>query len=257
MNKKWLWLAGLVALVVPAVALAGCTGDTTEGQIAGSPVEINLNNQQEGIWVNGEGEVTAIPDIANISLGIEAQAATVTEARTEAATAMEEVIKALTDKGVADKDIRTQYFNISKVTRWDDETRQEVVIGYRVTNTVDVKIREIDEAGSIIDAVALAGGDLTRVNGISFTIDDPTVYQREARDKAMADAKGRAEQLATLAGVTLGKPIYISESYYYPRGTSYKGISAVDMEEAAPMTPISPGEMEITLSVQVVYAILD
>jgi len=257
MQKKWLLVAGLVATLILVIAIVGCSAGSSLGNNGGAPLEINLNDQQEGIWVNGQGKVTAVPDIANLSLGIEAQTATVSEAQAEAASAMDEVMNALTKNGVAKKDIQTQYFNISKITRWDDKNQQEVVIGYRVTNTVNAKIRDIEKAGTIIDAVALAGGDLTRINSIYFSIDDPTAYHKEARDKAMADAKNKAEQLADLAGVKLGKPTYISENLYFP-SPIYKDVG---MREGAPAptptTPISPGEMEVTLSVQVVYAILN
>jgi len=160
---------------------------------------------------------------------------------------------ALIDNGVAEKDIQTQYFSIRQITKWDRETEEEVVVGYRVTNMVTAKIREIDKAGAIIDAVAEAGGDLTRIDGISFSVDDPSAYYEEARQKAMADAEAKAEQLAELAGVTLGKPTYISEGISYP---IYPRDYMYEMAGAAPETPISPGEMEISLTVQVVYAIL-
>ena len=126
-----------------------------------------------------------------------------------------------------------------------------------MANTVTAKIRDIEKTGIVIDAVAVAGGDLTRINNIYFSIDDPTPYQEEARDKAMVDAKTRAEQLADLAGVKLGKPTYISENLYFPPPI-YKDVQMREGAPApAPTTPISPGEMEVTLSVQVAYAILN
>lgn len=256
MNKRWLLVAGLVALVVPVVALTGCYAGIPQGPMRISPLEIDVNNQQEGIWVNGEGKVTVTPDIATLSLGIEAQAATVSEAQSDAASAMDKIMNALTSNGVAEKDIQTQYFNISRITRWDDKNQQEITLGYRVTNTVVAKIRDIAKTGMIIDAVALAGGDLTRVNNIDFSVDDPTAYYKEARDKAMVDAKNKGEQLATLAGVKLGKPTYISEYTYYPMPI-YKGGAMMDAIGAEPTTPISPGEMDISISVQVTYAILN
>jgi uncharacterized protein YggE len=254
MNKKWLWIAGSIALLVPVITFTACKV-SMPGDLSGvSPIEVQVNNQQEGIWANGEGKVTVTPDIATVSLGIEAQAATVSEAQSDAASAMDMVMNALTTSGVAEKDIQTQYFNISQITRWDDKSQEEVVIGYRVTNTVTAKIRDVTKAGAVIDAVALAGGDLTRVNYISFSVDDPSRYYQEARDKAMDDARNKAEQLATLAGVELGKPTYISESAYYPPVPVYRDVA---YEAAAPTTPISPGEMEITLNLQVVYDIID
>ncbi|MBA7572766.1 26 kDa periplasmic immunogenic protein [subsurface metagenome] len=129
------------------------------------------------------------------------------------------------------------------------------MVGYRVTNMVTAKIRDIDKAGSIIDVVAEAGGDLTRIDSIDFSVDDPSAYYEEARQEAMAEAKDKAEQLAELADVTLGKPTYISEGIQVPpiiRGVVYEEV----LVAPAPETPISPGEMEISLSLQVAYAIV-
>jgi hypothetical protein len=248
MKRKW-FLAASLALVLAIGGLVGCgPGTTLQGGIEG----INISNQQQGIWVTGQGKVTAVPDIITLSVGVESQEASVAMAQSRAAEAMGRVMTALTDNGVAEKDIQTQYFSIRKVTRWDQEKEEEVVIGYRVTNTVTAKIRDIDKAGSIIDAVALAGGDLTRINNIGFSIDDPSDYYEEARELAMADAKDKANRLAELADVTLDKPIYISESSWTPPITRDVMVVAGGL---APATPITPGEMEISLSVQVVYAI--
>ena len=256
MKKIWLLVVGLV-LVVAVVGLSGCGQDSPALGASPSNLQVNLNSQQEGIWVSGSGKVSAVPDIAILRLGIEAQEMSVAEAQFQAAEAMNAVMSTLTDSGVAEKDIQTQYFNIHRVTRWDDAKRQEVVIGYRVTNMVTAKIREMDKVGAIIDAVAMASGDLTRINGVSFSVDDSSAYHVEARQKAMADAKAKAEQLAELAGVTLGKPIYISENAYFP--TPIYRQDFMEKVAGAPMmeTPISPGEMEISLNVQVTYAILD
>jgi len=251
--KKW-WL--LVAGGVVVLALAAMVGCAPEAAVLGELEELNLSSQQEGIWVNGQGKVSAVPDIATLRLGIEAQETSVADAQAQAAEAMDGVMTSLTENGVAKKDIQTQYFSIHRVTRWDREKEQEVVTGYRVTNTVSAKIRDIDEVGGIIDAVAKAGGDLTRVDGVDFSVDDPSDYYEEAREKAMADAKAKAKDLAALAGVTLGKPTFISESTQYPPVVP----RAVYIEEAVEMAPmpktaISPGEMEIALNLQVVYAI--
>ncbi len=246
MKKGLLLVLGLVSVLAIAM-LGGCAG-TASPDVTGF-----FNTQQEGVWVSGTGKVMVAPDIANLRLGIEAQQATVAEAQSEATGAMNQVMNALKDNGVADKDIQTQYFSIQKVTRWDDEKQQEVVIGYRVTNIVTAKIRDIAKAGTTIDAVATAGGDLTRIDSVSFSVDDPSAYYEQARGKAMADAKAKAEQLAKLGGITLGTPTYISESMVTP-----SPIYPVRAEAAAPAmaeTPISAGEMEISLTVQVIYAI--
>lgn len=252
MKKVWLLVLSL-ALVLAVVGVSGCSpGTAVLGEIEG----INISSQQEGIWVTGQGKVTVVPDIVNLRLGIEAQEASVAEAQTKANAAMNKVMTALTDSGVAKKDIQTQYFSIQRVTRWDREKEVEVVVGYRVTNMVTAKIRDIDKTGSTIDAVVVAGGDLTRIDSVAFSVDDPTAYHEEAREKAMADAKAKAEKLANLGGVTLGKPIYISEGIQVPP-TIYPRTVYEEAPVPAPTPPISPGEMEITLTVQVVYAILD
>ena len=240
MKRTW-WLIPCL-MVVLALGAVGCST-----QVTCPPPE-----QQTGIWVTGQGEAMATPDIAMLSLGIEVRGETVAEALEQASEAMEEVMQALIDNGVAEEDIQTQRFSIYPVTRWVKNGEDEI-IAYRVTNMVLAKIREIDKAGAVIDAVAQAGGDYSRIQGISFTVDDPTPYYEEARAEAVQDAKSKAQQLASLAGVTLGKPGYISEGpVYWP--SNVRGF--LDYEAgAAPSTPISPGEMEITVNVQVVYAI--
>ncbi len=249
-KKNWLLAISLV-LVLAIVGLAGCSpGNTVLGEIEG----LNISNQQQGIWVSGRGVVTVTPDIATLRLGIEAQAASVAEAQSQAIEAMDEVMEALTDNGVAEKDIQTQYFSIRQVTKWDRDKEEEIVVGYRVTNKVTAKIREIDKAGTVIDAVAAAGGDFTRIDSIDFSVDDPSAYYEEAREKAMADAKVKATQLAELADAKLGKATYISESSQ-ATPPIYRQDVYVEALPAA-TTPISPGESEISLTVQVTYALL-
>jgi uncharacterized protein len=254
-KKIWLLSIGVALALVLGIAglvVAQDSADNPDTTSSPGAVNVNVSNQQTGIVVNGEGKVTVIPDLGILQLGVEAQADTVAAAQTQATTAMNAVIDALKANGVDEKDIKTQYFSINKVTRWDDKGSTEIVIGYRVSNTVTVKIRALDKTGAIIDAVANAGGDLTRINGISFTVEDATEYEKEARDLAMADAKAKAEQLAELGGVNLGKPTYISESSYRTTPPYY---GAKDASGVSSETPISVGEMDITINVQVTYAI--
>ena len=213
----------------------------------------NINSQFAGVWVTGEGKVTVVPDVAILSLGVEAQAITVQQAMDEAAIAMDQVMAALRANGVAERDIQTQWFNIYPVRNWIDDGR-EVLIGYRVSNTVSAKIRDVAATGSIIDRVAEADGDLARIQGVSFTVDDPSQYHSEARAKAIADAQAKAQHLAALAGVDLGRPFYISESGgFVPIYRDY-GYGMLEAG-AVPPTPISPGETEVTLTVQMAFAI--
>jgi uncharacterized protein YggE len=250
MKKIWLAIIGVV-LLVGVLALAGCSsGGTSAGN-----VNVNLNSQQQGIWVNGEGKVTVVPDMAILSLGIQAQSTSVAQAQSDAADAMDKVMTALKDQGVADKDIQTQYYNVQRLTRYDNDTQQEVTTGYQVTNTVTAKIRKVDTAGTVIDAVVAAGGDYTRVNSIGFTVDDPKPFQEQARELAVADAATKAKKLADIADVKLGKPSYISESSNIPTPIYRTDVMTKAEGVPAVTTPISAGEMDITTNVQIAYNI--
>ena len=250
--KKILLLAASVLIIgIVAIGAIGCAdyfGSGGDEQVGAAGL---ISSQQStGIWVTGVGKVTVVPDIAILNLGVETQATTVAEAQQAAAVAMDAIMKVLSDHQVADNDIKTQYYSIQPVRSWDKDTGKEILIGYRVTNTVVVKVREIADTGSIIDSAVAAGGDYIRVNSIGFTVDKPDTYGAQAREAAMADAKTKAKQLADLGGLKLGKPTYISESSY-----SAPIIYRDAKEASAPTTPISPGEMEIQLTVQVVYSI--
>jgi len=250
MGKK-LWLGLSLGLVLIITGLAGC--DIT------SPPKANItgsifNSQSTGIWVNGEGKVSAVPDVAVLSLGVVAQASTVAQAQTQASSSMNAVVSALKSGGVADKDIKTQVFNIQQLTQYDNKTQQQTITGYSVTNTVTVKVRNVANAGTIIDAVAKAGGDNTRINSISLTVDDPTPYETSARQLAMADAKAKAKQMADLAGVKLGAPTYINESGGFVPLPATVTNSGSATPAFAP-TPVSPGTTDITVDVQINYNI--
>jgi uncharacterized protein YggE len=256
--KRRLLLAVGLALIVIVVGAVGCYGDFgfPEPESTPTPPEssgIILSQQSTGIWVAGEGKVSVVPDVAILSLGIEAQEETVAEAQQQAAEAMEAVMAVLDDHGIAKKDIKTQYFSIYPVRRWEND--KEILIGYRVTNMVSVKIRKMDDTGVIIDAVAEAGGDYTRISSISFTVDNPSDYCEEAREKAMADAEAKAKQLADLAGVDLGRATFISEGTISPPVPREYYVERMAVPAPSPTTPISPGETEVRLTVQVVYSI--
>jgi uncharacterized protein YggE len=166
---------------------------------------------------------------------------------------MDGVMKALKSNGVAEKDIQTQRFSIYPMRKWIEDEQREIIIGYRVTNIVVAKIRQVDKVGTIIDDVAEVGGDLTRIENIGFSIDDPTPYYKEARAEAIGDAVAKAKQMADSANIKLGKLLYISESTpYVPVVRDF----LLKAEGAAPSTtPISAGELEIQVTVQMVYDI--
>ncbi len=253
MKFKKFWLMGVALIALLAVGLVGCsaTNSGSNGTITGL-----ISNQQEGIWVTGSGKVTVSPDIADLIIGIDSREATVSEAQAKAADAMNQLIAVLKQNGLADKDIKTQQFTISPVYSYDSKNNISTIIAYEVTNTVDAKIRDLTKVGIIIDAAAVAGGDLTRVNSVSFSVEDPTKYYSQARELAMNDANTTAKQLAQLGGVTLGKPTYISQTSYYAPITRDYAAAGEKMAPSQAPTPINPGETDITMTVQVTYSIV-
>jgi len=222
------------------------TGDAQQGVI--------FSQQQVGIWVNGDGKATATPDIAVISAGVEVEKPAVDEAQKEAANAMDAIMKVLTGKGIDKKDIQTQQYMIYPVWNWNPKLEKQELTGYRVTNMITAKIRKIEITGSVIDEIANAAGDVVRINNINFTVDDPDQYYKEARDEAVKNAQEMAQQMADAAGVKLGALIYMSSSTGYVPVMREAYALKADMAGGAPVeTPISPGELEYTVSVQMVY----
>jgi hypothetical protein len=264
-KKSWLFII-ILALVVVLVGV-GCSAPSSlkEGmppglaalaasEDAGKGLGLIWSQQNVGLWVDGNGKVYGTPDVAILTLGVDVQEKTVSEAQRGAAEAMDKIVKALKGKGVADKDIQTQQFSIQIVKQWIDKENREETLGFKVTNMVVIKIRKVNETGSVIDAIATAGGNATRIDGIGFTVDDPTPYYKEAREKAVAYAIAKAKQIAGAVGIKLGKPIYITESIPYMPVRNYMKAEA-SMAPAPAPTPISSGELEFQVSVQMVYTI--
>ena len=211
------------------------------------------SSEPQGLIVSGEGRASAAPDVAVLGLGVSAKASTVGAANSQAQQAMTALLDSLEANGVQEKDIQTTSFAIQP--EYDYRNDEQVLTGYRVSHMLQVKVRDIDRAGEVIDDAVQAGGDLLQVQSISFIIDDTTALSSQARQKAMADAQAKAEELASLAGVTLGDPTYITESTSTPYSQPYDYGLRADSAEAAPATQISLGELEIVVYVNITYGI--
>ena len=219
-----------------------------------------------GIWVSGNGAISVEPDIALLDIGVETRAPSVSEANSQASMAMDAVIKALKARGVKDEDIQTNRFSIYPRYDYIEEEKdgvrsgREVLVGYRVRNNATVKLRDLDAVGEVIDEVVTAGGDNVRISDINFTLEDPKPKMAELREMAVKDAKAKAEHLAELSDVSVGRLIYISEGAAAPSvrdfareslGLGYGFPSSAML--AAPS--ISGGEVTLSLSVQAGFAI--
>ena len=205
------------------------------------------------IHVAGSGSVVGEPDIATLNLGVSVEKASVEEAREVAASAMTDVTESLKANNVAEKDIQTENFSIYPQYDYTDNGR--VLRGYRVNNTVSVKVRELESLSGIIDAAAAAGGDIVVVNAIQFMIEDSTALQTQARALAVKNAEAKAQTLAGVSGVTLGKPVTITEiSLGGGPSIAFAESTAFD-DSARSSTPIEAGELTVTVNVTIVYEI--
>ena len=247
--------AGEAVELAPASAVAG-------SELYAALQRAQSGVSQSGIWVTGEGTIALEPDLALLNLGVEATAGTVAEARGEAASAMDAIVAALKAQGVEDRDIQTRFFNISPRYEYQEVLEEgfrrgkQVLVGYVVNNSASVKIRDLDSVGRVIDEVADAGGDVTRINGISFTVDDTKPFMVTLREQAVGDALARAQQFADLTGVTLGELLFITEATGgAPVISDFAEEAFAVRALAAPTTQISGGELELRVSVRAVFGI--
>lgn len=211
-------------------------------------------DRQPSIAVAGRGEVAIKPDTVVAAMGVTVRAATVAEARRQSNSAMEKLLGSLKGNGVKDEDIQTVELTIYPEYRYrrsEDGDRERRLVGYRATNIVSVRLRELGKAAAIIDDAVTAGGDLSVLNGIRFTVYDNVAALKTARDRAMADARDKATQLARLGGVSLGDPIEIVEGIL---PYAYDGAS-LRVAATATEAPIQPGQLTISVAVTVTYAI--
>lgn len=252
---------GLAAVMVLATACGSNQATTaappsvTPGSSGyqGAP-QIQVGSSQAGIWVTGRGSIDLVPDLALLNIGVETMAETVSQARDEAARAMAAIITAVKTHGIEDKDIQTRSFNIWP--RYSSDRHVRTLIGYTVSSSATVKVRDIDNVGAIIDDAADAGGDATRIDGIRFTVEDPKPYMTDLREAAVQDAMAKAEHFATLTGVQVGPLMFITETIGTPVTREFSAVPlALMAADAPPSTTISGGELQLSLSIQAAFGI--
>lgn len=200
------------------------------------------------VAVSATGSVSTTPDTLTLSMGVRTQAPSANEALRDAATRADALIATLRGAGVEERDIQTT--NLSIWPRYDN--RGEQVVGYEASNTVEAKLRDLDGAGALIDAAAAAVGDAITLNGISFSVEDPTQLYAEARVQAVERARAQAEQLAAAAGAGVGQVLTIDESAQDVPPPVYLERAAAD-DGGGAATPIEPGQQTVRLTVQVVF----
>ncbi|MEO8468714.1 MAG: SIMPL domain-containing protein [Chloroflexota bacterium] len=233
---------GLVVALIAGPALA------PRSILAADPA----TTPEHTIAVSGTGRVVISPDIADLRLGVSITAKTVKAARTANATAMTAVIASLKKLGIAGKDIQTTTLSLQPVYDYSANSSAPRLTGYSLSNGIAVTIRNLDLVGDAIDGALGAGA--TTMDGVSFRVDDQVAAERQAREAAMAEAKSKAQTLATAAGVSIKGVASINEtSAPIPYPMYYGAQAGAAVRDMA--TPVEPGTNEVTVTVAVVYLI--
>ncbi|MFC5387557.1 SIMPL domain-containing protein [Aquamicrobium segne] len=235
MNGFILPLTLAAAIALPAIAQAKEPGQTPR------------------IFVTGEGETSIAPDMAILSLSVTREAKTAREALDANNDAMAAVITAMKAASIEDRDLQTAGIQISPRYNYEtraDGTQKAELVAYQVTNTLSVRIREIDKAGELLDKAVTLG--VNEGGGIVFTNSDPQTALTEARKKAVANALSKARTLAEAAGASVGKVLEISEQSGTPQPIRMAARSFDAMPQAAAV-PVQAGENSYRVQVNVTF----
>src|SRR6185295_4581463 len=217
-------------VVVLALALAGCA--PMGGPGAHHPPRVAT------VTVFGSGTVSAAPDMAEITTGVVTQAPTAAQALAANSQAMERLLQALGGLGVAARDIQTTNISVSPLRRQGRDGQPPEITGYEVTNQVRVKVRDLGSLGRVLDQQVGQGANL--VYGIQFGRQEPAPLLDEARKRAMADARRKADLYAAAAGLKVGRVVAVQEA---GAASPRPEISPRVMMSAA--VPVAPGEQEV------------
>ncbi|RWI97777.1 SIMPL domain-containing protein [Mesorhizobium sp.] len=203
------------------------------------------------IVVSGEGEATVAPDMTILTLSVMREAKTARAALDANNDAMAAVIAAMKSAGIADRDLQTAGIQINpryNYTNKADGSQEAELVAYQVTNTLSVRVRDVDKTGDILDKAVSLG--VNQGGGIAFTNDDPKATITEARKKAVADALAKAKTLAAAAGVNLGKVIEITDQNVAPAPMP---LNAKAFDAARAAVPVQAGENSYTVQVTVTF----
>jgi uncharacterized protein len=205
--------------------------------------------------VAGTAEVSVAPDICYMTFSTETRSRSAIQAYRENNAAMTTITDAVKKQGVEPKDLQTARFTIAPEYHYEKSPNRRVFDGYRVTNTLNVKVRKLDKVSNVLDAAMEAGTN--NIEQVTFTVENPKKYTADARVEALKAARAKAEKIAEVTGVKLGRPLSISENEPGGWGRYYAQANvALDRAEPASMDmPVEPGEMKLTHTVNITYEI--
>ncbi len=214
---------------------------------------IGKNPGADIINIEGEGIVKATPTIATVDIGVMTEKPEVATAQTENTTKMNAILKEIKGLGVDSKDIKTTNFTVNPL--YDFPKGVQTLRGYQVTQSVQVKIRDLQKTGTILTMATGKGAN--QVSGVSFTIDDPENLKAEARTKALDSAVIKAQSIAKRLGVRLGRVVMYNEYSANPGPTPMYAMAKEGMGGENPPTPsIEAGTNEVRVNVNIGFEIL-
>jgi len=244
LSKKSLIGIGIAFVLIAGVALI----DSLDLLSGNSGAEAEPKGKI--VVVTGEGAVTVKPDIGYLSVGVETSDADAKKAQEMNKTAMDNLIKALKAKGIADKDIKTTNYSMWKGVDYSKAPEAQVD-SYHVSNMVEVTITKLEMTGDIIDICVAEGGNVS--NGVRFTVKDKDAFYQQALQAAMKQAQTKAAGIMDTFGMKPGKPWRVTETPQFDGPVMYGGVAMEKAQDSASVTPIQPGEMEIKAQITVEY----
>jgi uncharacterized protein len=200
--------------------------------------------------INATGEVTRVPDVAIITAGVVARAASATAAMQDSADRMEKVLAALKRAGVADRDIQTSSVNLNPEYRYP-ENQSPQLVGYTASNQVTIRFRDIRTSGKILDALVSQGAN--QINGPNLTVDKPEAALDEARANAIAAGRARAELYARSLGLRLVRVVSVSESGGYAVPPPAPPMPMMMARGERDSTSIQAGEQKLQVNVAITF----
>ena len=236
---------------------------TSESTLQNSPLrDVSLLNNQQvatGISVIGKGMADANPDIAIINFSVVSIKDSASESRNTAAKALQNILDELIAKDISKENITTNYFRIGPEKEWNDKKRKMELIGFKTTNSVNVKIYELDNIGEIIDVIIMNSDELIDFESITFDLEDKTTIIKSAREIAVKNAMEKAQEIASTANIKLGNPKYINE---ISSPSAFESVSDMPMmamarAESFIETPIMSGDISVSVQVQMHFDIND
>lgn len=205
------------------------------------------------IMTSARGEARARPDRATVMIGVQTRAATAAQAASENATKQEAVLAALRRLGLTNDELSTVEYNVYPEMRYNREGEEPKIVGYTVQNSIRADVRRIDQIGAVLDAALGAGANA--INSLTFHASNIEAVRRQAIAQAMENARADAEVLARAAGGTLGRLIEAS-TVEVAIPIMRQSLARMDAAQAAPPTPIQPGEQEVSASVTAMWEFL-